>query len=199
MPLVTPLPADHDPELAELAKFFHGTLGLIPNSVLTMQRRPEIAKAFIAMNRAVMTNRGRVTSEQKRLIGLLASTASGCRYCQAHTALAAIRFGADNARLDAIWQYRGSDLFTDAEKAAFDFAVAAATVPGGVDEPVQAALRRHWDDGEIVEILGVIALFGFLNRWNDSMGTELEADAVAVGNRHLAAHGWSAGKHRSTG
>lgn len=88
MPLVPPLPADHDPEIAGLARFFHETLGFVPRSVLTMQRRPAIARAFIALNRAVMSNEGRVTSEQKRLIGLLASTAAGCRYCQAHTALA---------------------------------------------------------------------------------------------------------------
>jgi hypothetical protein len=41
--------------------------------------------------------------------------------------------------------------------------------------PLLENLRRnHWDEGEIVEILGVIALFGYLNRWNDSMGTSLE-------------------------
>ena len=195
MPLVSPLPVDHDPELAELAKFFHGTLGLVPNSVLTMQRRPAIARAFIEMNRAVMTNAGRVTSEQKRLIALLASTASGCRYCQAHAALAAGRFGATDERLQAIWTYRDSALFTDAEKAAFDFAVAAAGVPNAVDDAIQQSLRRHWDDGEIVEIAGVVALFGFLNRWNDSMATPLETAAATVASRHLAGHGWTPGKH----
>lgn len=77
MPLIPSLPAEHDPEVAELARFFHETLGFVPRSVLTMQRRPAIARAFIGLNRAVMSNEGRVTSEQKRLIGLLASTAAG--------------------------------------------------------------------------------------------------------------------------
>jgi len=91
MPLVAPLAADHDGEVAELARFFNETLGFPPNSVLTMQRRPEIAKAFIALNKAVMANAGRVTSEQKRLIGYIASLTAGCQYCQAHTVLAAHR------------------------------------------------------------------------------------------------------------
>jgi hypothetical protein len=64
-----------------------------------------------------------------------------------------------------------------------------------VDDAVAAALRAHWDEGEIVEMLGVVALFGFLNRWNDSMGTALESAARAVGERHLGARGWHAGKH----
>ncbi len=195
MPLVTPLPADQDSHVAELARFFLETLGFVPNSVLTMQRRPAIARAFIKLNRAVMCNEGRLTSEQKRLIGLLASSTAGCRYCQAHTALAATRYGATAERLAQIWNFRSSDLFSAAERAAFEFAIAAASVPNDVTAAVEGELRRHWDDGEIVEMLGVISLFGFLNRWNDSMATTLEPGAIAAGHAHLAAHGWTAARH----
>ncbi|OQW61151.1 MAG: peroxidase [Proteobacteria bacterium HN_bin10] len=195
MPLVEPLAADHDSEVAELARFFNETLGFPPNSVLTMQRRPAIAKAFIALNKAVMENRGRVTAEQKRLIGYIASLTAGCRYCQAHTVRAAERYGGSDERLAEIWTYERSDLFTPAEKAAFAFAQAASSVPNAVDEAIGADLKTHWTDDEIVEILGVIALFGYLNRWNDSMATSIEAGAVESGEKHLAARGWTPGKH----
>lgn len=199
MPLVTPLPADHDPAIEQLATFFAGTLGFAPNSVLTMMRRPALARAFTELNRAVMDNHGRVSSELKRLVGHVASRVAGCRYCEAHTIRAAERFGtqqgADQRRLDQVWQFRESELFTAAEKSALEFAAAAASVPGAVDARIGAELRRHWDDGEIVELAGVVALFGFLNRWNDAMATELEAPAAADGARWLAAQGWSAGKH----
>ena len=79
-----------------------------------------------------MAHEGRLTSEQKRLIGLLASSVAGCRYCQAHTALAAERYGASAERLDAVWTYATSPLFSDPERAAFDFAMAAASVPNAV-------------------------------------------------------------------
>lgn len=189
MPLITPLAKGSSPEVDELARFFDETLGFTPNSVLTMQRRPGIAKAFINLNKAVMANEGRVTSELKRLIGYLASMTAGCRYCEAHTVLAAERYGASQARLDAVWEYRASPLFSDAEKAAFDFAVAAAGVPNAVNGDTADALRRHWDEGEIVEILGVIALFGFLNRWNDSMATSIEPGAADMGEGQLGSAG----------
>lgn len=199
MPLVAPLPADHNPEIAELATFFEGTLGFAPNSVLTMMRRPALARAFTDLNRAVMHNEGRVTSEFKRLVGHVASRVAGCRYCEAHTIRAAARFGqsegADAQRLAEVWSFRSSALFTEAERAALEFAVAAASVPGAVSEPIATELRRHWDEGDIVELTGVVALFGFLNRWNDAMATELEAPAAADGHRWLAPQGWSAGKH----
>lgn len=195
MPLVEPLAKGTSPEVDELARFFDETLGFTPNSVLTMQRRPAIARAFINLNKAVMANEGRLTPEQKRLIGYLASSVAGCRYCQAHTILAAQRYGASKERLDAVWDYPASPLFTEAERAAFDFAVAAASVPNGVTPAIADRLREFWDEGEIVEMLGVIALFGFLNRWNDSMATSLEAPAAEVGERQLAEQGWSRGKH----
>jgi len=133
MPLVNPLDPSHSPETAELAKFFNETLGFCPNSVLTMQHRPAISKAFINLNKAVMANEGRVTSALKRMIAWVSSNSTGCRYCQAHAIRAAERYGAEQEQLDNIWEYR---------------------------------------------TLGVISLFGYLNRWNDSMGTSIEEGAV---------------------
>ncbi len=80
MPLISPLPPDADPEVKELSKFFEETLGFCPNSVLTMQRRPSISRAFIGLNKAVMENQGRVTSGLKRMIAFMASVTAGCRY-----------------------------------------------------------------------------------------------------------------------
>ncbi|KZN36412.1 carboxymuconolactone decarboxylase family protein [Pseudoalteromonas luteoviolacea] len=196
MPLVTPLSQDHDQEVTELAKFFNETLGFCPNSVLTMQIRPAIARAFINLNKAVMENQGRVTSELKRFIGYITSANTGCRYCEAHTILAAQRYGGTDERLAQIWQFRENDVFSEAEKAAFEFALAASSVPNAVDEQIQTELKKHWDDGEIVEILGVISLFGYLNRWNDSMGTTLESGAIDAGETLLQKNNWEVGKHQ---
>jgi uncharacterized peroxidase-related enzyme len=196
MPLVDPLPPDADGEVRDLARFFDETLGFCPNSVLTMQRRPAIARAFIQLNMAVMENRGRVTSALKRLIGYVASLTAGCRYCQAHTIRAAERYDAADEQLAHVWEYRTHPAFDEAERAALDFAVAASSVPNAVDDAVQQRLRAHWDDGEIVEILGVVALFGYLNRWNDSMATSLEEGAAASARKWLDAVGWERGKHR---
>ncbi|MET4074501.1 carboxymuconolactone decarboxylase family protein [Hymenobacter sp. UYCo722] len=195
LPLVAPLPPDANPEVAQLATFFNETLGFCPNSVLTMQHRPAIATAFIELNKAVMANHGRVSSALKRLIGYVSSLAAGCQYCQAHTMLAAGRYGAEQEQMDHIWEYATHAAFSPAERAALDFAVAASAVPNAVNDTIANNLRQHWNEGEIVEMLGVISLFGYLNRWNDSMGTHLEPGAVALGEQQLAGHGWSPGKH----
>lgn len=195
MPLVTPLSPEHDKETQELAAFFNETLGFCPNSVLTMQRRPAISKAFINLNKAVMANEGRVTSALKRMIAWVSSNATGCRYCQAHAIRAAERYGAEQEQLDNIWEYRNHPAFNEAERVALDFSLAASQVPNAVDETIKTRLHEHWNEGEIVEMLGVISLFGYLNRWNDSMGTSIEDGAVESGDQYLSKHGWNKGKH----
>ncbi len=194
-PLVSALP-ETDPSITELVRFYNETLGFCPNSVKTMQRRPHLAQAFIRMNQAVMENHGRVTSALKRLIAYISSYTTGCQYCQAHGIRAAERYGASEDQLLHIWDYKTHPSFNPAERAALDFAVAASAVPNAVDETIADAMRAHWDEGEIVEIAGVVALFGYLNRWNDSMGTTIEPGAIESGEKHLAAHQWTGGKHR---
>lgn len=197
MALVDPLDEEQlDPELREFVQFFKGPLGVIPNSVRTMARRPHVARAFTELNMAVMECHGAVTPEFKRLIGYVTSYVSGCRYCQAHTILGSERFGSTNERLNDVWNFAESRHFTDAEKAALAFAHAAAQVPNAVDDDIAARLHDHWDDDDIVEITSVIALFGYLNRWNDSMGSALEDLPIKAGEKHLANTDWEVGKHR---
>jgi uncharacterized peroxidase-related enzyme len=195
-PLVRPSTAQEDEGFRDLIQFFNETLGFCPNSVKTMYHRPSIAYAFIALNKAVMENQGRVTSALKRLIGYISSHAAGCRYCQAHTIRAAERYGAEAEKLENIWEFKTHPAFSASEKAALEFALASSVIPNTVDDKIAENLRLHWNDGEIVEILGVISLFGFLNRWNDSMGTELEQEAIASGEKHLKPNAWTAGKHK---
>lgn len=196
MPLVQPLNPDHDQQTKKLAEFFNETLGFCPNSVLTMQHRPAISKAFINLNKAVMANEGRVTSALKRMIAWVSSNATGCRYCQAHAIRAAERYGAEQEQLDNIWDYRTHSAFSEAERAALDFSLAASQIPNAVDQNIKNQLHKYWDEGEIVEMLGVISLFGYLNRWNDSMGTTIEDGAVESGELYLSKYGWEKGKHR---
>lgn len=195
-PLVSPLDRSANKEAEEMARFYEETLGFTPNSLFTMMHRPRIASAFLEMNQAVMENKGRVTSALKRLIAYLSSMTTGCRYCEAHAIRAAVRYGSEEDKLQNIWDYKTYPAFTDAERAAFDLAIAASSVPNAVDDEIAENMRAHWEEGEVVEIMGVIALFGYLNRWNDSMGTQLEEPAAEDGNNLLAGHGWSRGKHQ---
>ena len=194
MPLITPLSSIKDKETQELVTFFNETLGFCPNSVLTMQKKPHLAQAFVNLNKAVMDNAGSISSEFKRIIAYISSNTAGCRYCQAHTIRAAERYGGEKERLEQAWEFENSRLFSEAEKVALRFTIAASSVPVSISQKLEELLQHHWDETDILEIMSVIALFGYLNRWNDVMGTSLEKDAKDSAES-LLQNQWNIGKH----
>ncbi|MBI4177998.1 carboxymuconolactone decarboxylase family protein [bacterium] len=194
-PRLQPLPPD--PGFADVfARFAAACGGFIPNAMLIMQRRPKMLRAFIQMGGAVSDpETSEVDAGFKRLIALVASHAGGCRYCMSHNAALVRGSVIEDAKLDAVWEYRTSPLYTEAERIALDVALAAGGVPNAVTDEMFAKLRENWSDGQIVEIVAMIALFGFLNRWNDTFATPIEDGALAAGEKYLAPHGWEPAGH----
>jgi uncharacterized peroxidase-related enzyme len=194
-PRLAPLPKEHTPELKEQFEAAQKRMGFVPNSVLIMQRSPKMMKGFTQLSAAIWDPQGTVDLKLKRLISHVASRSAGCRYCMAHTAEGAAKLGVEQQKLDAVWEYQTSPLFNAAERAALDVALAAGSVPNDVTDEMFIELRKHWNDEQVVEIVGVIAMFGFLNRWNDTFATPLEDVPLKFGEKHLSAQGWEPGKH----
>lgn len=196
MARLDPLPADANPDLQEAFQNFKRLLGYVPNSALVMQRKPKLVKALAQLASAVWDPASEVNIGFKRLVAYMASRTHGCNYSMAHAAEAAHRAGVNDAKLEAVIEYRTSPLYTEAERVALDFAVAAASQPNAVTDELFEKMKKHWTDAQIVEIMGAVAINGFLNRWNDTIAPALEAEPVAFGEKHLARHGWRVGKHR---
>jgi alkylhydroperoxidase family enzyme len=196
MTRIAGMPPNDSPEYRRLEDLCIETLGFVPNSVLMMLRVPGLAQALGALNGAVM-GAGTVDKGFKRLVAHMASRAAGCQYCQAHTAAGSQLHGVSADKLDALWGFERSALFNEAERVALELALAAGQVPNAVDDALFLLLRAYWTEEQILEIVGVISLFGFLNRWNDTLATPLEEHPVDVAKRHLAPNGWTPGKHQT--
>jgi uncharacterized peroxidase-related enzyme len=194
-PRLAPLKPAEAPELKPEFDAAIRRMGFLPNSFLIMARKPKMVKAFQQLSAAVWDPDSKVPLGFKRLLAHVASRSAGCQYCVAHTGEGAVKLGIEQRKLDAVWDYQTSDLFSPAERAALDVAVAAGCVPNAVTDAMFAELRKHWTEEQIVEIVGLIATFGFLNRWNDTMATPLEDAPAHFGETHLAKHGWNMGKH----
>jgi len=190
---VDPLPEDAT-GMAEEFETFEEILGFVPNSLKTMARKPAVVEGFEALTESVMREADDVDPGFKRLAAHMASHAAGCRYCEAHSLVAADVHGVSDEKLEALWEFRDSDLYTDRERAGLEFALAAGSVPNAVDEDLMADVREHWTDDELVELLAAVSLYGFLNRWNDSMATDLE-DVPREYAERAADDDWDGGKH----
>ena len=196
MPHLDPLPWDATPQFRTRFQHYQDTRGFVPNSILTMARRPAIAQAFMDLNKAVLYE-GTVAEELKMLVSLITSQASGCLYCQAHMTNLASIYAASDEKIRAVWEFETSALFSAGERAALRLAYHAALVPNVASAADFAELKHHFNDGQVVEIVATIALFGYLNRWNDTMATTLETKAIDVAGRAIGNVGWVPGKHAS--
>jgi uncharacterized peroxidase-related enzyme len=196
MPHVKPIPRE---ALARFEPYFQVAQqmmgGFVPNSLFTMGHRPEILEAFMRLAGTV-NGPGTIEPGLKQLVAYVTSRAAGCRYCQAHTSTHAAHAGVDPQKIEHAFEFETHPIFSEAERAALRLARDAALVPNEIEAGHFETLRAHFDEPQIVELVSVCALFGFLNRWNDTMATELEDVPRAFAARHLEAAGWEVGKHR---
>ena len=154
-------------------------MGFTPNDVLTMARWPAFLGAVKQLVDVVYAP-GALDGGLKRLMATIVSGAAGCRYCQAHTAHGAANMaGVDPEKVERVWEFESSGLFSDAERSALRLAVAAGQQPGAATDEHFDELRQYFSEQEIIEMLGVLSLFGLLNRWNDTLDTELEDAPLA--------------------
>lgn len=195
MARIDPLPTEQLPRYAPIFDLIEQSMGFVPTSLPTMARIPALFDTFAPFAATVM-NAGHIDSALVQLVAHVASTAAGCRYCQAHTATHAHHVGVDVDKLRAVWEFETDGRFTAAERAALTLARDAAQVPNLTTDAHFDELKRHFDETQIVQIVAVISLFGYLNRWNDTMATTLEDAPLAFAAEHLAGRGWRPDKHQ---
>ena len=118
-----------------------------------------------------------------------ASRMAQCAYCTAHTCSFTLRRGAQSKKKLA------GDL-TAAETAAVDVAEALAGIPCTITADQRAELLRHFSAMDAERIVLGIAMMGFLNKFMDAVGVDLEAAAVEEVSPVLRPTGWTPGKHR---
>ncbi len=169
---------DIDPETRSMIENAEKLMGFIPNDALVMARHPSLTKAMWGLVAAVY-GPGELDNGLKRLIGEAASKAAGCFYCSAHAAHGAREQGVAQEKIDAVWGFEDSPLFSEAERAAINLAMKAGVVPNETTDADFVRLKAHFSEGAITEIVAVIAMFGFLNRWNTTLGTALEPVPLA--------------------
>ena len=198
MARITPIDRKDAPDLEDIFSRAEQALGFVPNSFFAMGRSPGILRAFTRLAREVIGVPGKAPLPLKRMVGYMASRSAGCQYCSAHTAeSASVVDGVPAEKVAAIWEYEISPLFTDAERAALRMAQAAGTTPNAVTDEDFDELKKHFDEDQIVELVGAVCLFGWLNRWNDTMATDLEPRPLEFGLSTLSDSGWEPGKHVS--
>ena len=181
---------DNFNEFEELFEGVEAFMGYVPNAHLAMAERPELLIAFSNLARTIFQTEG-IDMQIKQLIALASSLSSGCKYCQAHTSHGAERAGTKEEKIAEILNYSESDHYSDEERAVLDLAFASGRAPNESNAAHFTELKKYFSDEQIIDIVSVVSMFGFLNRWNDTLGTKLEDVPKSFVEEKLKPLGWS--------
>lgn len=144
--------------------------GNIPNQYRIFAHRPWILSTMDAHFAAVMGS-GTVSLKLKELLAVQTSLANACHYCTRSQTALAERLGATREEIESLLDFENGP-YDDREKAALRFGLAMTRDARSIPDEVFTELRRHFDEGEVVEIACVVGLFAYFNRFNDALRTE---------------------------
>ena len=177
------------PEFKDLFDLVESFMGYLPNAYLLMADKPDLMQAFAKMSASVFSA-DVLDIPSKQLIALASSLSAGCKYCQSHTSHGAERAGVPNEKIADILNYQTSEYYEAKEVALLDLAFASGEVPNKATKAHFEKLKEFYSKEQILEAVAVISFFGFLNRWNDTFGTEIEEIAANYLSEELQPKNW---------
>lgn len=196
MTRISAAPPEKFAEVSDHMERWKKLKGYPPNSWLTMVRKPKVFRAYRDLHTAVMIDEGEVPKALKFMLAQVVSRAAGDPYCVAHNAENAVEVGGvEIGKVEALSEFPTSTLFTAAERAALSLAYAAGSYPPCVTDAHFEDLRAHYSEDAITEMVAVISLLGWLNRWCMTTATQIEDRALEFAEKHLAVSGWMPGVH----
>jgi len=160
------------PDLADLPDDIRATIvavqdnsGFVPNVFLALAHRPEEFRAFFAYHNALMEKDGGLSQAEREMIIVATSGYNQCVYCVvAHGAILRIRERNPLIADQVATNYRKADI-TPRQEAMLDFAMKVAGESCAIEDADFEMLRGHgFDDEDIWDIAGIVALFALSNR-----------------------------------
>ena len=188
---IAPATEVHFDQIADYMARWKKSKGYPPNTWYTMARKPAVFRAYRDLHGAVMMADGEVPQGLKFMVAAVTSTAAGDNYCAAHNAENASHIaGVPVEKIRALADFRNDAQFSAAERAALELGAAAGSHPPRVTDAHFEELKKYFSDDAMVEIVAVISLLGWLNRWAQTVAPQLEPNALAFAQEHLAPSGW---------
>lgn len=194
MARIAPLKQQDLPQCRQALEAIERDHGYVPNSFLTMARVPALLQAQDLFAQALWYG-DELTPQVRHLVAYAFSVYNGAMYSAAHTACAGAQPALAVAKLQQILRAEPAEMFDACELALLELCRAAARQPSEVTDAHWRRLRLWFDERQLFLITGLIAWHSFLNTWNTTMRTELEAQPRSFAQTHLRAAGWSGERH----
>ena len=119
---------------------------------------------------SAVARKPRVDARLRGLVQLKSAVMQGCEMCQDIGSQQALAWGVSEQQVADLYRYRDSTHFDETERLVLDLAVGMTLTPVQVGDELFAALRARFDDGELVELVNLIAVENLRSRFNAAFG-----------------------------
>ena len=143
--------------------------GAVLDSALLWARAPKLFLGVAVLYGMIDRKSSPLEAALRSLVTVRVSQINGCRFCVDLNSATLIKRGVAIDKVEALDDWRASNLFDDRERAALDYAEAVTRTDLRVDDRMFAALGRHFDDDAIVELTGLIAFQNMSSKFNTAL------------------------------
>lgn len=146
--------------------------GLVLNPTRLWARSPRLLWPFMRLFAALQRRSSPLPAALRAAVAVRVSQLLDCSFCVDMNWMLMLRAGADPQRLAAVSDWRRSDGFSPAERAALAYAEAMTATPSAVDDAAFAALRAHFSDEAIVELTALVGIQNLSARFNHALAAQ---------------------------
>lgn len=163
--------AQATPAVADIYDRYMHARGNVPNMFRTVAHRPEIFETMIAHFEAILQT-GTVPLRLKELVIVRTSQINQCDYCLASHTKICLNLGWTRDQVENLAGFESRDDFSPAEKSALRLAEMITLDANRIPDDEFESLRKHFDEGQIVELMAAVGLFNYFNRFNNALQME---------------------------
>jgi 4-carboxymuconolactone decarboxylase len=165
-----------------------GKKGALTGDIPIRAHRPRLLIGYLRFEKAVAT-KPRVDQRLRALAVLKSAVMQGCEMCQDIGSHEARTAGISDEQVLDLYRYRESEHFDRLERLVCDLAVGMTVTPVQVGDELFAELQEHFDDGQLVELVNLIAVENLRSRFNATfaIGSTGFSEGVACARMEPAA------------
>lgn len=169
-------PEDADPVTKQVYDKAEARFEMVLNIFKITGNAPEIGEKMWEIFFEILKD-GQVDWVTKELLILKSTKMGDCLYCVTQHEAVSSRLGVSKEKQEDIVgvEYRTSPHYTEEEIAILDLCSHVVLNPEKIPAGVWERVKKHYDDGQVVEILATIGAYLQVSKFGDAMGVELEA------------------------
>lgn len=143
--------------------------GRVLDAALLWARSPRLFLSVAALYGQIDRNSSPIDPALRSLVTVRVSQINGCAFCVDLNSATLLKRGVSLEKVQALANWRNSDLFTPRERIVLGYAEAMTLSGAGVQEPQFEDLRRQFSDDAIIELTGLIAFQNLSSKFNAAL------------------------------